>query len=216
MIGLDWLNGSPARNQCFFLGRQQDAVRLSLTVAGAVSIDRLGAKLLVADVIGGVRNLPRTALASLFDPGDLVVANDAATLPASLRGTHRPSSEAAEVRLAAWVRLRDPERFIVIALAPAITVSAPRIVPRRRSCAKATVVRLRASSNSNSSFRVRSPISTDHVSDRGPVLDGRRVGRDHPRDCPSLSSRPPKAASRLRLPKAAHAPPERKDWPRPR
>jgi hypothetical protein len=114
MIGLDWLNGSPARNQCFFLGRQQDAVRLSLTVAGAVSIDRLGAKLLVADVIGGVRNLPRTALASLFDPGDLVVANDAATLPASLRGTHRPSSEAAEVRLAAWVRLRDPERFIVI------------------------------------------------------------------------------------------------------
>jgi S-adenosylmethionine:tRNA ribosyltransferase-isomerase len=83
-------------------------------VTAAVSIDRLGAKLLVADVIGGVRHLPRTALASLFEPGDLVVANDAATLPASLRGAHHPSGEDVEVRLAAWVRLRDPERFIAI------------------------------------------------------------------------------------------------------
>ena len=83
-------------------------------MTAAVSIDRLGAKLLVADVIGGVRHLPRTALASLFEQGDLVVANDAATLPASLRGAHHPSSEAIEVRLAAWVRLRDPERFIAI------------------------------------------------------------------------------------------------------
>jgi S-adenosylmethionine:tRNA ribosyltransferase-isomerase len=84
-------------------------------VTATVSVDRLGAKLLVADVIGGVRHLPRAALASLFEPGDLVVAKDAATLPASLRGAHHPSSEAIEVRLAAWVRLRDPERFIAIA-----------------------------------------------------------------------------------------------------
>ena len=35
-----------------------------------------------------MRHLPRTALATLFDPGDLVVANDAATLPASFSGTH--------------------------------------------------------------------------------------------------------------------------------
>jgi S-adenosylmethionine:tRNA ribosyltransferase-isomerase len=84
-------------------------------VTAAVSIDRLGAKLLVADVIGGIHHLPRTALASLFEPGDLVVANNAATLPASLRGAHHPSGEAIEVRLAAWVRLRDPGRFIAIA-----------------------------------------------------------------------------------------------------
>jgi S-adenosylmethionine:tRNA ribosyltransferase-isomerase len=84
-------------------------------VTAAISIDRLGAKLLVADLTGGVRHLPRTALASLFEPGDLVVANAAATLPASLRGAHHPSSEAIEVRLVAWVRPRDPERFIAIA-----------------------------------------------------------------------------------------------------
>ena len=82
----------------------------------AVSIDRLGAKLLVADVIGGVRHLPRAALASLFEPGDLVVANDAATLPASLRG--RASSEQRSHRGQAcrtWWPARDPERFIAIA-----------------------------------------------------------------------------------------------------
>src|SRR5262249_46237668 len=34
--------------------------------------------------------------------GDLVVANDAATLPASLQGVHVPSGDPIEVRLAAW------------------------------------------------------------------------------------------------------------------
>jgi S-adenosylmethionine:tRNA ribosyltransferase-isomerase len=84
-------------------------------MTAAVSIDRLGAKLLVAEAAGGVRHLPRAALASLFEPGDLVVANDAATLPASLKGAHRRSRETIEVRLAAWVRFRDPQRFVAIA-----------------------------------------------------------------------------------------------------
>ena len=84
-------------------------------MTAAVSIDRLGAKLLVAEATGGLGHLPRTALASLFEPGDLVVANDAATLPASLRGGHHRTGEAIEIRLAAWVRLRDPERFIATA-----------------------------------------------------------------------------------------------------
>jgi S-adenosylmethionine:tRNA ribosyltransferase-isomerase len=84
-------------------------------MTAAVSNDRLGAKLLVANLTGGVRHLPRAALASLFEPGDLVVANDAATLPAALKGTHRPSGEVIEVRLSGWVKLRDPERFIAIA-----------------------------------------------------------------------------------------------------
>ena len=65
-----------------------------------------------ADVL---RHLPRTALASLFDPGDLVVANDAATLPASLNGTHQPTGQPIELRLAAWVSLHDPTRFDAIA-----------------------------------------------------------------------------------------------------
>ncbi len=48
-------------------------------------LERRSAKLLVMDG-NGVRHLPRAALASLFRPGDVVIANDAATLPASLKG----------------------------------------------------------------------------------------------------------------------------------
>jgi S-adenosylmethionine:tRNA ribosyltransferase-isomerase len=62
-----------------------------------------------------MRHLPRTALASLFEPGDLVVANDAATLPASLNGIHRPTDAPIELRLAAWVAMHDPTRFDAIA-----------------------------------------------------------------------------------------------------
>jgi S-adenosylmethionine:tRNA ribosyltransferase-isomerase len=43
------------------------------------------------------------------------VANDAATLPASLRGTHVASGAPIEVRLAAWMSLGDPTRFVAIA-----------------------------------------------------------------------------------------------------
>jgi S-adenosylmethionine:tRNA ribosyltransferase-isomerase len=77
--------------------------------------DRRSAKLLTIDADGGMQHLPRTALASLFSPGDLVIANDAATLPASLPGIHCASGEPIEVRLAAWVSIRDPTRFAAIA-----------------------------------------------------------------------------------------------------
>jgi S-adenosylmethionine:tRNA ribosyltransferase-isomerase len=60
-------------------------------VTAADRPDRRSARLFTLDADGGNRHLPRTDLATLFRPGDLVVANDAATLPASLRGTHRPS-----------------------------------------------------------------------------------------------------------------------------
>jgi len=83
-------------------------------MTAAAPIDRQEARLLVADAEGNIRHLPRAALASLFDPGDLVVANDAATLPASLHGVHRPSGEKVEVRLAAWVAFRDPAHFDAI------------------------------------------------------------------------------------------------------
>jgi len=59
------------------------------------------ARLLAVDAHGDIRDLPRHHLASLLRPGDLVVANDAATLPASLAGTHAPTGEPIEVRLAA-------------------------------------------------------------------------------------------------------------------
>jgi len=41
-------------------------------------------KLLVIDVGRAPRHVARTALVDVLRPGDLVVANDAATLPASL------------------------------------------------------------------------------------------------------------------------------------
>jgi S-adenosylmethionine:tRNA ribosyltransferase-isomerase len=83
-------------------------------MTAAPSNERPFAKLLVADAEGRVRHLPRAALASLFEPGDLVVANDAATLPASLRGMHEPSGDDIEVRLAGWTALRDPACFIAL------------------------------------------------------------------------------------------------------
>src|SRR4029453_2327472 len=78
--------------------------------------DRHSAKLLTVEANGKMQHLPRTALATLFSPGDLVIANDAATLPASLRGVHRATGEPIEIRLAAWGSVHDPTRFVAIAL----------------------------------------------------------------------------------------------------
>jgi S-adenosylmethionine:tRNA ribosyltransferase-isomerase len=60
-----------------------------------------GAKLLVLDECGRLHHAPRSALVDFLRSGDLVVANDAATLPASLAGMHEPTGAAIEVRLAA-------------------------------------------------------------------------------------------------------------------
>jgi S-adenosylmethionine:tRNA ribosyltransferase-isomerase len=80
-------------------------------------LERRLAKLLVMDG-NGVRHLPRSALASLFRPGDVVIANDAATLPASLKGIHDPSGQSMEIRLAAWISAGDPTQFLAIAFGP--------------------------------------------------------------------------------------------------
>lgn len=58
------------------------------------------AKLLIIDARDGLRHVAREALIDVLRPADLVVANDAATLPASLHGTHARTGEAIEVRLA--------------------------------------------------------------------------------------------------------------------
>ena len=77
--------------------------------------DRRSAKLMTVDANGRIRHLLRTALTELFSPHDLVVANDAATLPASLQGTQEASGEPIEVRLAAWLSVCDPTKFVALA-----------------------------------------------------------------------------------------------------
>jgi S-adenosylmethionine:tRNA ribosyltransferase-isomerase len=58
------------------------------------------ARLLVVDGEGHLTHAQRSRLVDFLRPGDLVIANDAATLPASLRGVHAPSRAEIEIRLA--------------------------------------------------------------------------------------------------------------------
>ncbi|MBI5278756.1 MAG: S-adenosylmethionine:tRNA ribosyltransferase-isomerase [Burkholderiales bacterium] len=58
------------------------------------------ARLLVVDAAGRMQHAPRSRLADYLYAGDLLVANDAATLPASLCGTHWRTGREVEVRLA--------------------------------------------------------------------------------------------------------------------
>ena len=67
----------------------------------------LDAKLLFVRGGSSIEHWPRSALVELLRPGDLVVANDAATLPASLSGVHVPTGRSIEVRLAGRTSL-DP------------------------------------------------------------------------------------------------------------
>jgi S-adenosylmethionine:tRNA ribosyltransferase-isomerase len=60
------------------------------------------AKLLGVDHAGQFAHIARDHFVDLLRPGDLAVANDAATLPASLHGVHDRTGEAIEVRLAGW------------------------------------------------------------------------------------------------------------------
>jgi S-adenosylmethionine:tRNA ribosyltransferase-isomerase len=66
-------------------------------------------KLLQVDAAGHIRSVPRSSLIDLLSPGDVVVANDAATLPASLRGVHIPTGAEIEVRLAARASLASAD-----------------------------------------------------------------------------------------------------------
>lgn len=59
-----------------------------------------GAKLLVVDAAGRIRHADRSHLISFMRRGDLLVANDAATLPASLSGVHARTGAGVELRLA--------------------------------------------------------------------------------------------------------------------
>lgn len=74
------------------------------------------AKLLVIDARGRLVHRPRASLADLARCGDVVVANDAATLPASLAGTHVRTGARIEVRLAQRASLdpRDAREFVAV------------------------------------------------------------------------------------------------------
>jgi S-adenosylmethionine:tRNA ribosyltransferase-isomerase len=74
------------------------------------------ARLLIADASGHVSHV-RRHLIDVLRSGDLVVANDAATLPASLSGIHLPSGRPVEVRLAGRRSLArdDVREFAAIA-----------------------------------------------------------------------------------------------------
>lgn len=67
------------------------------------------AKLLVVDAGRHIGHAPRAAFVELLRAGDLVVANDAATLPASLPGVHAGTGAAIEVRLAGRPSLRPED-----------------------------------------------------------------------------------------------------------
>ncbi|HEY6361312.1 MAG TPA: S-adenosylmethionine:tRNA ribosyltransferase-isomerase [Vicinamibacterales bacterium] len=74
------------------------------------------ARLLVVDGQGGLTHAPRAQLLDFLTPGDLVIANDAATLPASLHGRHIASGSDIEVRLAGRASLaaEDVHRFSAV------------------------------------------------------------------------------------------------------
>jgi S-adenosylmethionine:tRNA ribosyltransferase-isomerase len=87
-------------------------------IPAGVPIQRAAeAKLMVVDADGAVTHRARAELPDLAREGDIVIANDAATLPASLSGVHLPTGAPVELRLAGRETLQ-PEgvrRFIAIA-----------------------------------------------------------------------------------------------------
>ena len=74
------------------------------------------ARLLVVDADGAIVHRHARDLPALVQPGDVVVANDAATLPASLAGRHEPTGAAIEVRLAGRRSLapQRTRRFVAV------------------------------------------------------------------------------------------------------
>lgn len=72
------------------------------------------AKLLFIDKYGAIIHMLRTSFDGLLGAGDLVVANDATAVPASLRGVHSPTGCPVEVRLAGRRSLDEVGDFTAI------------------------------------------------------------------------------------------------------
>ena len=97
------------------------------------------ARLLVVDEYGAIAHAARSSLADFLEPGDLVIANDAGTLPASLHGMHLPSQAPIEVARASPTCASVPismtlnATFTAIAVSDALTGVA--VSPRARNVA---------------------------------------------------------------------------------
>ena len=74
------------------------------------------ARLLIVDSNGKFDHILRTSFVEYLHAGDLVVANDAATMPASLQGIHLATGDSIEVRLAARpsIHAEDINRFTAV------------------------------------------------------------------------------------------------------
>lgn len=86
-------------------------------IAADTAVQRpVDAKLLVVDAQRNLIHVPRAAFVEFLRPNDLVIANDAATLPASLTGVHQPTGKTIEVRLAGRPSLdpSDINRFSAV------------------------------------------------------------------------------------------------------
>jgi S-adenosylmethionine:tRNA ribosyltransferase-isomerase len=86
-------------------------------IAAATSVQRpRDARLLIVGAHGHIRHIARAGFVALLNRNDLVIANDAATLPASLHGRHQPGGASVEVRLAGRPSLdpSDVHRFVAV------------------------------------------------------------------------------------------------------
>lgn len=86
-------------------------------IAAEEAVQRpLDAKLLVVDSKRNLIHVPRSAFVNFLHPNDVVIANDAATLPASLKGVHERTGKSIEVRLAGRPSLNpmDVKRFSAV------------------------------------------------------------------------------------------------------
>ena len=86
-------------------------------IAADLAVQRpADAKLLVVEDGRNIIHVPRSAFVDFLRPHDLVIANDAATLPASLTGVHQQSGKVIEVRLAGRPSLdpMDVSRFSAV------------------------------------------------------------------------------------------------------
>jgi S-adenosylmethionine:tRNA ribosyltransferase-isomerase len=79
-------------------------------IAATQPIQRpVSARLLVVDHDRKIHHTRRASFLNYLHAGDLVIANDAATLPASLQGVHVSTGESIEVRLAGRPSLRPED-----------------------------------------------------------------------------------------------------------
>jgi S-adenosylmethionine:tRNA ribosyltransferase-isomerase len=72
------------------------------------------AKLLIVDGQAHIGGIARANLSLILRPGDVVIANDAATMPASLDGRHTPTGQRIEIRLAGRRSLQEIRQFAAI------------------------------------------------------------------------------------------------------